>query len=115
MIKYRLLPRGVHSARTRSLNVSFGLTDVPAIYWYTGFEASDPDKLPLVEVYSLKVIDQDFFWVLEMYFSDSVPKGFIILLAGKYLFLAQTGSENLRFAIQQPLALLYFMHGLLVL
>ena len=52
-----------------------------AIYWYTGFDASDPDKLPLVEVSSLKVIDQDFFGVLEMYFSDSVPKGFIILLA----------------------------------
>ena len=44
-------------------------------------KASGPDKLPLVELCNSKIIDQDFFWVLEMVFSDSVPKGFIILLA----------------------------------
>ena len=42
------------------------------IYWYIGFEASDPDKQLLVEVCSLKIYCQENFSMLEIYFSQAV-------------------------------------------
>ena len=69
--------RVFRDARTIPLDIPFW----GWIHWCIGFEASDPDKLLLVELCNSKIIDQDFFWVLEMVFSDSVPKVFIILLA----------------------------------
>ena len=42
------------------------------IYWYIGFDASGPDKQPLVELCSLKICCQENFSMLEIYFSQAV-------------------------------------------